>query len=212
MPAVEAGSWCPQAVNDSGLFARLYDPCTQSLERVGLRRLRREILRGVRGRVLEVGIGSGKNLPLYPPAVERVIGIDPDQTMLRRAEKRARGTSFPVELVLATAEDLPLEEGGFDAVVSTLVLCSVAEPPRALEEVQRVLRSGGEFRLLEHVKLNQRSLGLVQEKATPLWKHLAGGCHLDRDTLSSVREAGFEVERVEPHLRGLVLSIFTRNP
>ncbi len=199
-------------MNDSGLFARLYDPCTQSLEKMGLRRLRREILGGVRGRVLEVGIGTGTNLPLYPPAVEHVVGIDPDQIMLRRAEKRARETSFPVRLVLATAEELPLEKDGFDTVVSTLVLCSVAEPPRALEEVRRVLRSGGEFRLLEHVKLNQRPLGLVQEKATPLWKHLAGGCHLDRDTLSAVREAGLEVERVEPHLRGLVLSIFTRNP
>lgn len=202
----------PEAVNDSGLFARLYDPCTRLGEEMGLRRLRRELLRGLQGRVLEVGIGSGKNLPLYPPAVEHVTGIDPDQIMLRRAERRAREVSYPVELVRATAEELPFGEGGFDAVVSTLVLCSVAEPPGALEEIRRVLRSSGEFRLLEHVKSDQRSLGSVQEKATPLWKRVAGGCHLDRDTLSTVREAGFEVERVERHLRGLVLGIFTRNP
>src|SRR3712207_3343914 len=93
--------------------------------------------------------------PLYSPTVERVIGIDPDQSMLGQAQRRARKTSFPVELVLATAEELPFEDERFDAVISTLVFCTVANPPTALKEVQRVLESGGTFRLLEHVKARQ---------------------------------------------------------
>jgi ubiquinone/menaquinone biosynthesis C-methylase UbiE len=199
-------------VNNSDLFPRLYDPLTQLPEKVILRSLRREVLRGLRGRVLEVGIGTGKNLSLYPPAVEHGIGIDREQVMLGQAEKRAPAVSFLVELVPATADELLSEEGSFGAVVSTLVLCSVADPPRADVEVRRVLKSGGEFRLLEHVKMEQRPIRLVQEKATPLWKQVAGRCHLDRDTLSTVGEVGFEVERVERHLGRLVLSIFVRKP
>lgn len=161
---------------------------------------------------MELGIGTGTNLPLYSPAVERVVGIDPDEVMLGQAQRRARKPSFPVELVLATAEDLPFEDGSFDAVISTLVFCTVADPPTALKEVRRVLKSGGEFRLLEHVKVSQERIGWLQEKSTPLWKHVAGGCHLDRETLSMVQEAGFEVERVEHHLQGLGVSIFARSP
>lgn len=144
---------------------------------------------------MELGVGTGRNLPLYPPAVEQLSGIDPDEIMLTRAEKRAREVPFPVELILAPAEELPFGDGSFDAVVSTLVFCTVPDPSKALGEVRRVLKSGGEFRLLEHVKMKQEPIGWLQEKATPLWKRVAGGCHLvDRKTLSMVREAGFELE------------------
>jgi SAM-dependent methyltransferase len=117
-----------------------------------------------------------------------------------------------VDLVLAGAEGLPLKDGSFDAVVSTLVLCTVAEPGRAFEEVRRVLKGSGEFRLVEHVKMEQPSAGWLQERATPLWKPVSGGCHLDRDTLAGVRSAGFEVERVEKHWGGFGLAIFARKP
>ncbi len=199
-------------MKESNLFNRLYDPLIELPENLGLRRLRREALRGLRGRVLELGIGTGRNLPLYPPAVERVSGIDPDEIMLSQAERRARKVPFPVELILASAEELPFEDGSFDAVVSTLVFCTVPDPPKALGEVRRVLKSGGEFRLLEHVRMEQKPIGWLQDKATPLWKHVAGGCHLDRDTLAAVRQTRFEVKRVECHLEGLGLSIFARNP
>ena len=181
-------------------------------ENLGLRRLRREVLEGLQGDVLELGVGTGRNLSLYPPTVERLFGIDPDALMLSQAHKQAPKASFPVELILAPAEELPFENGSFDVVVSTLVFCTIPDPSKAFEEVRRVLRGGGYFRLLEHVKMEQKSISWLQEKATPLWKHVAGGCHLDRDTLTAVREAGFEVERVERHLRGLALSIFTQNP
>jgi ubiquinone/menaquinone biosynthesis C-methylase UbiE len=140
-------------VDSFGLKARLYDFFMALPEALGLRRLRRDALCGLRGRVLEVGVGVGKNLPLYPPTVECVVGVDPDPAMLKKAEQRAREVPFPVELVLAGAEGLPLEEGSFDAVVSTLVFGTVAEPARAFEEVRRVLKGSGEFRLVEHAMM-----------------------------------------------------------
>lgn len=197
---------------NANVFGRLYDPAMELPENLGLRRLREETLRGVHGRVLELGIGTGRNLPLYPSAVERLFGIDPDEVMLGRAEKRARRLPFPAELLLASAEELPFDDGSFDAVVSTLVFCTVPDPPKALGEVRRVLKRGGEFRLLEHVRMGHKPVAWLQERATPLWKRVAGGCHLDRDILAAVREAGFEVERVERHLDGLVLTVFARNP
>lgn len=194
------------------LFSRLYDPLMELPENAGLGELRRGVLRGLRGRILEVGIGTGRNLPLYGPGVDSLTGIDPDEHMLSQAEKRTRNVPFPVGLVPAPAEELPFGDGSFDAVVSTLVFCTVQDPSRALGEVRRVLERGGEFRLLEHVRAEREPFGWLQEKATPLWKHVAGGCHLDRDTIAAVREAGFEVEREERYLGGLVLGIFAKNP
>lgn len=200
------------ATSASGLFSRLYDPVMELPENLGLRELRRRVLRGVRGRVLEPGIGTGRNLPLYPPGVERLVGVDPDEVMLRRARERARKVLFPVDLVPASAEALPFEDASFDAAVATLAFCTIPDPLKALRETRRVLVSGGELRLLEHVRMEREPVARVQEAATPLWKRVAGGCHLDRDTLALVREAGFGVERVERHLDGLVLEVFARNP
>lgn len=181
-------------------------------ENFGLRELRRNVLRGVRGRVLEPGIGTGRNLPLYPPGVERLVGVDPDEVMLRRARERAGKVPFPVDLVPASAGELPFEDASFDAAVATLAFCTIPDPLKALRETRRVLGSGGELRLLEHVRMEREPVARVQEAATPLWKRVAGGCHLDRDTLALVREAGFGVERVGRHLDGLVLEVFARNP
>jgi ubiquinone/menaquinone biosynthesis C-methylase UbiE len=194
------------------LFSRLYDPVMELPENLGLWRLRQELLLGLRGRVLELGVGTGRNLPLYPPGVEYVAGIDPDEVMLNQAEERARKVPFPVDLILTCAEDLPFEEDSFDAVVATLVFCTIPDPPRALQEVRRVLKPNGSFRLLEHVKMKQKPIAWMQEKATPLWKHIAGGCHLNRDTLSVVQNVGFEVERVDPLMGGLLLDIVARAP
>jgi len=181
-------------------------------EKLGLGRLREESLDGLRGRVLEIGVGTGRNVPFYPDGVTYLAGIDPDEVMLDRARKRARSAPFPVDLIPASAEELPFEEAGFDAVTATLAFCTIPGPQKALREARRVLKRGGEFRLLEHVRMGQKPVGWLQEKATPLWKRVAGGCHLDRDTLAAVTEAGFEVERTERHLDGLVLGIFARSP
>ncbi|MDQ3658264.1 MAG: methyltransferase domain-containing protein [Actinomycetota bacterium] len=149
-------------------------------------------------------------MPLYPPSVERLHGIDPDEAMLSRA-RRTEEAAFPVELVAGSAEELPFDDQGFDAVSATLAFCTIPHPAEALLEARRVLKGGGELRLLEHVRIEHRPIGWLQEKATPLWKRVTGGCHLDRDTLALVHEAGFEVERVERHLDGLVLAVFARS-
>jgi ubiquinone/menaquinone biosynthesis C-methylase UbiE len=195
-----------------GLFGRVYDPLMAPLESLGLRGMRRDLLRRLRGRVLELGVGTGKNLPLYPDGVERLVGIDPDEAMLKRAGERARAARFPVELVVGSAEELPFEEESFDAVAATLAFCTIPDPERAFAEARRVLKQGGELRLLEHVEMERRPIAWAQAKATPVWKRVAGGCHLDRDTLKLVREAGFSVERVERCLDGLVLTIYARKP
>lgn len=199
-------------MSDSALFGRLYDPVMEVPEKLGLRRLRETSLDGLQGRVLEIGVGTGRNLPFYPDGVTHLAGIDPDEVMLDRAGMRARVAPFPVDLIPACAEELPFGDASFDAVAATLAFCTIPDPPRALREARRVLKRGGEFRLLEHVRVERKPVAWLQEKATPFWKRLAGGCHLDRDTLAAVREAGFEVERVERHLDGLVLSVFARNP
>ncbi|MBA2442252.1 MAG: class I SAM-dependent methyltransferase, partial [Rubrobacter sp.] len=175
-------------------------------------RLRREVLRDVRGRVLELGLGTGRNIPLYPEGVDFLTGIDPDETMLEEAQERARKAGFPVRLLPVPAEELPFEDASFDAVTGTLVFCTIPDVARALGEVRRVLGPGGELRLLEHVRMDREPFATVQETVTPVWKHLAGGCHLDRDTLSAVREAGFEVEHVQRRLDGLLLGIFAHKP
>ena len=197
---------------DSGLFGRLYDPVMEVPENLGLRRLREKALDGLRGRVLELGIGTGRNLALYPEGVIHLVGVDPDGAMLDRARGRASQAPFPVDLIPASAEELPFGDAGFDAAVATLAFCTIPDPQKALSEARRVLKRGAEFRLLEHVKMDREHVAWLQEKATPIWKRLAGGCHLDRDALAAVREAGFGVERVERHLDGLVLTVFARNP
>lgn len=195
-----------------GLFSYLYDPLTAPLERAGLGALRAEALRGLEGTVLELGVGTGRNLPLYPPGAESITGIDPDEIMLRRARERAAQARLPVELRQADAEALPFADESFDAVAATLVFCTIPNPARALAEALRVLKEGGELRLLEHVRMQRPHIARLQEKATPAWKRLADGCHLDRDTLSLVNASGFQDVRAASHLDGLVLSISARKP
>ena len=125
------------------LFSRLYDPVMERPESLGLQRLREDALRGLARWVLELGIGTGRNLPLYPPTVERLWGIDPDETMLARAEDRVRETALPVDLIPAPAEELPFEDASFDAAVATLVFCTVPDPLKSLREVRRVLKRDG---------------------------------------------------------------------
>lgn len=201
----------PRAPHDR-LFSRVYDPVIEPAERLGLGGLRRETLRGLAGVVLELGVGTGRSLAAYPASVSSVTGIDPDEAMLGRAARRAGESGASVRLQPAAAEILPFSDGSFDAVTAFLTLCTVWDQGVALDEARRVLVPGGELRLLEHVRLEREPLRRLQEALTPAWKRVAGGCHLDRRTLDGVREAGFEIERVERHLGGLVLGIYARRP
>jgi SAM-dependent methyltransferase len=173
------------------VFAALYDLLGRRAERGPLGARRRELLRGATGRVLEVGAGTGANLAHYP-ALERLILAEPDGAMRRRLAARAAGSPFAVEVLEAPAEDLPVGGASGDAVVCTLVLCSVDDPARALAEMRRVLRPGGRLLFLEHVRAEGRA-GRRQDRLEPVWRRLCAGCHPNRDTVAGIRRAGFGI-------------------
>jgi ubiquinone/menaquinone biosynthesis C-methylase UbiE len=173
-------------------MAALYDRTFASMEEAGLRDWRRDLLAGLSGDVLEIGAGTGLNLDHYPETVERLVLVEPDRFMRAKLEEKLdRGRA---EVVDAGAHPLPFEDASFDAVVSTLVLCSVPDPEAALAEVHRVLRPGGRFVYLEHVAAVEQPKRLKwQRRLEPLWKRLAGNCHLTRTTDQAIPAAGFEL-------------------
>jgi ubiquinone/menaquinone biosynthesis C-methylase UbiE len=181
----------------SRLFAALYDPFMRSAERGCLAQWRTELLRGAAGDVLEVGAGTGANLGFYPATVEHLWLAEPDRDMRARLERRAEAArSARVTVTPASVEALPFDDARFDTLVSTLVLCSVHDVPRALAEMRRVLRPGGSLLFLEHVAADDHPGRLVwQHRLEPWWAHVSGNCHLTRRTGASMTAAGFVVER-----------------
>lgn len=172
------------------LHALLYDPLTWLAERKALAPLRRNLLEGARGRVLELGTGTGANLPYYPAAT-RVFATDPDPYMLRRAVAKNGGRAARVSFVRCRAEELPFSKGSFDVVLATLVLCTVDLPSLAVREARRVLRPDGELRLLEHVRATNW-LGRVQDAIAPVWQRLSLGCRPNRRTGDVLAAEGFD--------------------
>ena len=158
---------------------------------------RREVVPEARGKVLEVGVGTGLNFGLYGE-VESLSGVDPDPFMLARARPRAAELPFPVDLHQAGAEQMPFGDGHFDTAVITFTLCTIPDPPAALTEVRRVLKPGGEVLFVEHTRSIQPALASVQDLLTPLWRYIGGGCHLNRRGVELLRAAGFEVRHTEP--------------
>lgn len=167
----------------------LYDAFMAVLEWSDFDRWRRWLVGGARGRTLDVGCGTGRNLPLFP-AGTRVVAVDPHPQNLARARRRAPG----VPLIQARAEALPFRDGCFDTAVSGLVFCSVGDAPAGLAEVSRVLAPGGTLRMLEHVRSRSRFWARWQDLIQPAWTWAAGGCHPNRDTERAVEEAGFRIE------------------
>ena len=152
------------------------------------------------GEVLEVGIGSGRNLSVYDRAkVQRVVGVDPSAPLLELTRARAAQLPFPVELTAAPAERLPFDAGRFDTAVITYTLCSVRSPSEVLSEVRRVLRPGGKLVFLEHGAAPDPSARRWQARLTPLWRHVSGNCHLDRDVRAALEAAGFGIDEIESH-------------
>ncbi len=183
-------------------FASIYDRMMASGERSFMREIREEIAGGARGRVLEIGAGTGANFPYYNDHAEEIFAAEPDPYMLQRAKRRAEKVGRPIELRQASAENLPFDDASFDTVVSTLVMCSVGDPLLALSEVRRVLKPSGELRMYEHVRYEYAFGAFWQDLITPVWRWVGAGCHPNRDIASAVREVGFEFERIEltkPH-------------
>lgn len=166
----------------------MYDAMMSVLERTGLSRWRRKLVGGAQGRVLDIGCGTGRNLPLYQ-ADRRVVGVEPSWHSIRKAKQRAPN----VPLVRASAQALPFRDGTFNTVVSGLVFCSVPDAAQGLGEVKRVLASGGSLRMLEHVRSTSAWRARMQDVIQPAWTWVAGGCHPNRDTERAVEAAGFEI-------------------
>ena len=179
------------------VFARLYSRVfAPGFTRLGGDQLRRRTLAGLGGMVVEIGAGDGANFTHYPDAVTRLVAVEPEPWLRRHAEARA---GERVEVVAGTGESLPLADGEADAVVSTLVLCSVADEGTVLAEARRVLRPGGELRFLEHVQDHEPGplRHLQRGLDATVWPHLFGGCHCGRDTVGAIEAAGFEVADVD---------------
>lgn len=174
-------------------FAQAYARVAELVDQRGAYEHRRRLLKGAEGRVIEVGAGNGRNFAHYPAAVTEVVAVEPEDTLRRLAMKQAGSAPVPVTVLPGHAEALPADDGSFDVAVVSLVLCSVPSQPRALAEIARVLRPGGQLRFYEHVRSPNPAFGLLADVVTPVWRRLAGGCRPNRDTLGAIRRAGFEV-------------------
>ncbi len=181
--------------------AERYDRGMASLEKRGLGRLRQAVWAGVDGRVLEIGAGTGANRPFYP-AGARVTAFDIDGESLELFRRKYGPAA--ADLNRSDAQHLPYAGASFDMVVGTLTFCSIPDPARALAEVRRVLRPGGRFLLLEHVRGQRQPLRLLTDLFQPLWFALQGSCHMNRETAATVAAAGFQIEAVTTHAWGLV--------
>jgi SAM-dependent methyltransferase len=180
-------------------FSAAYDRGFKATEEAGLRQMRRELLAAARGRVLELGAGTGLNLEHYPEGIESLTLAEPDPHMIKQLrEKLAHaGRSSLVSVVEAPGEDLPFADGSFDTVAVTLVLCTVPDQAATLAEIRRVLAPGGQLLFLEHVRSHSPDLAKWQDRLEGPWRFLADGCRCNRDTVAAIGAAGFEVGGVE---------------
>lgn len=167
-----------------------------SMRQAAFHEYRGRVLGAAEGSVLEIGVGSGLNLPFYGRAVNHVIGLEPSPRLLSMALGAGAAAAQRLELVQASAEAIPLENGSVDTVVSTWTLCSIPNVTRALEEIRRVLRQDGRFLFVEHGLSPAPRVEDWQNRLTPLWKRIGGGCHLNRPIASLIERANFRVERL----------------
>jgi ubiquinone/menaquinone biosynthesis C-methylase UbiE len=179
-------------------FSALYDRAFEASEEAGLREMRRELLRGARGRVLELGAGTGLNLELYPhEGLDSLTLTEPDPHMFKQLRPRARKVCPGAELMQAGAEALPFDDASYDTVVVTLVLCTVPDQAAALREIRRVLAPEGQLLFLEHVRANHPNLAKWQDRLEKPWRFVGDGCHCNRDTEAGIAAAGFDLSEVE---------------
>ena len=155
---------------------------------------RRRVIGAAEGRVLEIGIGSGLNLPLYGPNVRSVVGLEPSPELMRMARERGRAASTSIEFLEASAEAIPLDGGSVDAVVTTWTLCTIPDATGALTEMRRVLKPDGALLFVEHGRAPEPGVARWQDRLDPLWSRIAGGCHLNRKIDGLISASGFRID------------------
>ncbi len=178
-----------------GLYSRHIFPflVDLTLGRKEIAALRRELLANVQGRVLEIGIGSGLNLPCYPPSVKKLTAVDVNPGMAKKVAKRMKASGVEVDLKILSGERLPFEDGSFDSVVATFTLCSIPDVLSALKEMRRVVKTGGRLYFLEHGLSPEEGVARWQRRLNPLQKRLGDGCHLDRNIRALIGSAPFAI-------------------
>ncbi|ALC24593.1 class I SAM-dependent methyltransferase [Streptomyces pristinaespiralis] len=195
MVPLQRGTNVPRDAVHHPLFARFYAKMSVTADlKGGIAAHRAELLRGLTGRVIEIGAGNGLNFSHYPATVSEVVAIEPERSLRKLATEAALRAEVPVDVAPGAAEALPVKSEAFDAAVASLVLCTVRDLPRALAEIRRVLRPGAELRFFEHGLAAGRGLATTQRVLDrTVWPLLFGGCHTARDTVAAIEEAGFEV-------------------
>jgi ubiquinone/menaquinone biosynthesis C-methylase UbiE len=171
--------------------------CDLAMRNKQLVPFRERVIGAAEGRVLEVGVGSGMNLPFYRPPVREVIVLEPAPRLVTMARNASRATSMSVSFFEASAEAIPLDEHSVDTIVTTWTLCSIPQAPTALAEMRRVLRLGGKLLFIEHGLAPDEAVRRWQDRLTPAWRHISGGCHLNRPIRSLIEGAGFRIDRIE---------------
>lgn len=175
----------------------------QAMKHGDLAAYRLRVVTAARGRVLEVGIGSGLNLPFYGPSVEQVFGLDPSGELLALAERQNEASGRDLHLLKASADAIPLEDDTVDTAVMTWTLCSIPHATQALSEIRRVLKANGDLLFVEHGAAPDQGVAAWQDRITPVWKHIAGGCHLNRDVAGLLRGSGFTISDLrQGYMRG----------
>jgi ubiquinone/menaquinone biosynthesis C-methylase UbiE len=199
-------------------FSALYDRAFQATEEAGLREMRRQVLAAARGRVLELGAGTGLNLDLYPEAVEELVLLEPDPHMAKQLGPKLAASGRRATVTEDSAEKLPFEDASFDTVTATLVFCTIPNPEAALREAARVLKPGGRLLFIEHVRSQDPGLARWQDRLERPWRFLGDGCHCNRDTVATIEasplslggvESG-ELPKAPPIVRPLVRGSATR--
>jgi ubiquinone/menaquinone biosynthesis C-methylase UbiE len=171
--------------------------CDLAMRNKQLVPFRERVIGAAEGRVLEIGVGSGMNLPFYRPPVREVLALEPAPRLVTMARSASRATSMPVNFLEASAEAIPLHEHSVDTIVTTWTLCSIPQAATALAEMRRVLRPGGKLLFVEHGLAPDEGVRRWQDRLTPAWRRISGGCHLNRPIRSMIEGAGFRIDRVE---------------
>lgn len=170
--------------------------CDMSMRNAMLRPYRERVIGRAEGTVLEIGAGSGLNLPLYKAGVREILALEPDPQLLTMAKRNAKQAARPVTFMMASAESIPLESRSVDTVVTTWTLCTIPDADRALQEMRRVLESSGRLLFVEHGLASEEGVVRWQNRLTPAWKCISGGCHLNRPILSLIETAGFKIDEI----------------